>query len=130
PLPPDRERGKLVPSAWGRPSPGGREGVGEGMGVRGQKKTPPRQTGAALEGPSSYSSLTTRSARPPSPSTTERLAFSDTFSRTSSSRRRISVGLVSKIRAVLACERIAAVSSRRVTSEASAAFFASVTLLI
>ena len=38
----------------------------------------------------------------------------------------MSVGLLSRIFAVLACIRIAAVSSRRVMSDASAAFFASV----
>jgi hypothetical protein len=69
-------------------------------------------------------------ARPFSPSTTLSLPLVAIFSRTSSSRSRISVGLSSSSLAVLAWLRMAAVSSRRTIRLASAAFLASVTLFI
>src|SRR6266542_2726224 len=69
-----------------------------------------------------------RSVNPLSPSTTFNFAFAATFSKTSSSRRRMSVGLSWSSLAVLAWLRMAAVSSRRTIRLASAAFLASVTL--
>jgi hypothetical protein len=75
-------------------------------------------------------SFTTRPASPPSPTATDRRPFSATFSSASISRRRISIGFCSSRRAVFACEGMAAVSSRRVMSAASAAFCASMTLFM
>ena len=50
------------------------------------------------------SRFTTRSAGPVSPSTTFSLSLAATFSRTSNSQSRMSVGLPSSSLAVLACE--------------------------
>ena len=78
----------------------------------------------------SHSTLTTLSARPLSPRTMLSLPFAAIFSRTSSSRSRMRVGLSASSFAVLAWLRMAAVSSRRAIRLASAAFLASVTLFI
>src|SRR5258708_169526 len=82
-------------------------------GTKGSDESP--QAGIAPPAGSStrYNRFTTRSVSPFSPSTTLSLAAEATFSRTSSSRNRISVGLPSSTLAVLALLRLAAGPSPR-----------------